>query len=171
METVAYFDRRNRISQLIEACRRLRPRVDWGAWCLPDSVPFLGSIGAGRVDFRPPEEWATAEEWIRIAPDLPYRVDELFALRVQGNSMDKAHVVDGDIIIVRYQPTVENGEIAAVWLKGDDISTLKRLYGNRENKTVEMRPYSENEETESIVRLAEDVIVYGKLIRIIRNPK
>src|SRR5690606_38420934 len=52
------------------------------------------------------------------------RVD--FCLRVQGDSMIGARIQDGDIVFVRRQPTVDNGDIAVVLI--DDEVTLKRVY-------------------------------------------
>lgn len=52
---------------------------------------------------------------------------EYFALRVQGDSMNAARIQDGDVLVVRRQDLVENGEIAVV-LVGDDETTVKRFY-------------------------------------------
>lgn len=51
-----------------------------------------------------------------------------FALRCKGNSMINARIYDGDIVFIRKQPTVQNGEIAAVCI--DNEATLKRVYIN-----------------------------------------
>ena len=81
-------------------------------------VPVLGAIAAGKPIY------ASEEHDCHIACDAALRCD--FALRVQGDSMTGARINDGDIVFIRSQPDVENGEIAAVVI--DDEATLKRVY-------------------------------------------
>ncbi len=81
-------------------------------------VPVLGAIAAGVPIY------ASEENDCYIACDAALRCD--FALRVQGDSMTGARISDGDIVFIRSQPDVENGEIAAVVI--DDEATLKRVY-------------------------------------------
>src|SRR5690606_9939877 len=69
-------------------------------------VPVLGAIAAGDPILAS-EEYC---DYIEVGDDL--RVD--FCLRVQGDSMIDARICDGDLVFVRQQPTVENGEIAVV---------------------------------------------------------
>ena len=66
---------------------------------------------------------------------------EYFALRVQGDSMNAVRIHDGDILVVRRQDIVENGEIAVV-LVGDDETTVKRFYQN--GRFVTLMPQSLN---------------------------
>src|SRR5690606_36765818 len=81
-------------------------------------VPLLGAIAAGEPIFAS-EEYG---EYVEVPGDAP--VD--FCLRVRGDSMVDARIQDGDLVFIRQQPTVENGEIAAVMI--DDEVTLKRFY-------------------------------------------
>lgn len=81
-------------------------------------VPLLGSVAAGKPILACDEH----ESYVEIDQDL--RVD--FCLRVRGDSMIDARINDGDLVFVRRQPTVENGEIAVVLI--DDEVTLKRFY-------------------------------------------
>lgn len=87
-------------------------------------VPLLGNIAAGAPILAEDH----IEEYIAISVDV--KAD--FALRVQGDSMIDANIHDGDIVFIHQQPTVENGEIAAVMLIDPDTSdgcaTLKRVY-------------------------------------------
>lgn len=89
----------------------------------PDSVrvrrvPILGSVAAGNPIL------ALEEHHDYIEVDGNIRVD--FCLRVQGDSMIDARIQDGDLVFIRQQPTVENGEIAVVMIDGE--VTLKRFY-------------------------------------------
>ncbi|KAA3655478.1 MAG: hypothetical protein DWQ04_33465 [Chloroflexi bacterium] len=177
-EIVAFFVRQETVPKLMQACIRARPSANWGLpWRYPNSVPYLGCIGAGRVYIRPPEEWKYAEDWIDIPSSLHYRIDELFALRAQGNSMIDAGVLDGDFVIVRYQPIVENGELAAMWIEKYEISTLKRFYFNIEEKSVELKPYilgkegKSKEEANSIIISEGEVVVFGKVVWVVRETK
>lgn len=81
-------------------------------------VPLLGQIACG--------EPILAEENIEEEVDLPEHINADFALRCKGDSMIDARIHDGDIVYIKQQPTVHNGEIAAVLI--DDEATLKRVY-------------------------------------------
>ena len=82
------------------------------------TIPLLGTIACG--------EPILAEENLEGDVVMPEHVIADFALRCKGDSMIEARIYDGDIVYIRQQPSVENGEIAAV-LIGDE-ATLKRVY-------------------------------------------
>lgn len=82
-----------------------------------NKVPLLGSIACG--------EPILAVENIESEVDIPDHIRADFALRCRGDSMINARIFDGDIVYIRHQPIVENGEIAAV-LIGEE-ATLKRV--------------------------------------------
>ncbi len=105
-------------------------------------IPLLGSIACG--------EPILAAENIESYIDAESTVKADFALRCKGDSMINARIFDGDIVFVRQQPDVENGEIAAVLI--DDTATLKRVYKypNRlelrpENPTFEVLNFEDDE--------------------------
>lgn len=81
-------------------------------------VPLVGTIACG--------EPILAAENIEDEIEAPENVRSDFALRCKGDSMINARINDGDIVFIRQQEKVENGEIAAVLL--DDEATLKRVY-------------------------------------------
>lgn len=83
-----------------------------------NTIPLLGTIACG--------EPILAEENIEEHIDIPEHIHADFALRCKGNSMIGARIHDGDIVYIRQQPTVDNGQIAAV-LIGEE-ATLKRVY-------------------------------------------
>lgn len=80
-------------------------------------VPLLGTIACG--------EPILAAENLEGLVNMPDDIHANFALRCKGDSMINARVFDGDIVYIRQQDTVENGEIAAVLV--DDEATLKRV--------------------------------------------
>lgn len=81
-------------------------------------VPVVGSVAAGAPIL-------VLEEWQDYV-ELDDKVSADFAVRVKGDSMVDARIYDGDIVFVRRQPTVENGEIAVVLL--DDEVVIKRFF-------------------------------------------
>lgn len=81
-------------------------------------VPLIGSIACGGP--------ILAEENIEGFLTMPGDVGADFCLRCKGDSMINARIFDGDIVYIRQQPQVEDGEIAAVMV-GDDEATLKRV--------------------------------------------
>ncbi len=91
-------------------------------------LPILGKIAAGIP--------ILAQE--NIEGYLPYDGNDAdFCLRIHGDSMINARINDGDIVFIKQQSTVENGEIAAVLI--NDSATLKRVYF-LDNSSVQLRP-------------------------------
>lgn len=84
-------------------------------------VPVLGSVPAGI----PIEAVEEILDWEEISEDMA-RCGDYFALRIKGDSMEP-RMKEGDVVIVRQQETVENGEIAIVRINGDE-ATMKRFY-------------------------------------------
>lgn len=82
-------------------------------------VPLIGTIACGTP--------ILAEENITDYIDAPGHIRADFALTCKGDSMINAGINDGDIVYIRKQQTVENGQIAAVMV-GEDEATLKRFY-------------------------------------------
>lgn len=123
-------------------------------------VPLLGTIACG--------EPILAEENIEDYINMPERIKGTFALRCKGDSMINARIFDGDIVYIREQPDVENGEIAAVLI--DNEATLKRVY-KYENR-IELRPENptfkvmnfENEELNNIRILGKAVGFFSKVL-------
>lgn len=129
-------------------------------------IPVLGKIAAGdpiRVD---PRDMSNAEDWIELAEGMLGTNSRLFALRVQGNSMIDASVLDGDIVILRHQETADDGDMVAAWIEGDEETTLKFLY--REGRNVRLQPANPNPEYKPIIRPADKVRINGKVVSVIR---
>jgi repressor LexA len=119
-------------------------------------VPLLGRVQAGALTTALEEP----EGYLPIPSRLPE--NELFALRVHGNSMRDAAILAGDIVIVRKQPSAASGDIV-VALVGDE-ATVKRL--RKRGRRVELVP--ENPEFEIIAPSPSDLILLGKVIEVRR---
>ena len=94
-------------------------------------------------------------------PEQLKRGRELFALRVQGESMINIGILDGDIVIVHRTPVAENGEIVVAMV--EDSATVKRFY--KENGRFRLQP--ENDSFEPII--VDEVVLLGKVVSLIRN--
>lgn len=80
-------------------------------------IPLIGSIACGKP--------ILAEEHIEEYIDIPKHITADFALTCKGDSMINARIFDGDVVYIRQQDTVDNGQIAAVLIDGE--ATLKRV--------------------------------------------
>ena len=119
------------------------------------SVPLVGRVTAGL----PILAIENIEEYLTLPMDMLGR-DEVFCLRVQGESMIDVGIFDGDIIIVRQQSDAQNGEIVVAMI--EDEATVKRIY--YEKTRVRLQP--ENQYMEPIY--AENVQVLGKVLGLFR---
>ena len=119
-------------------------------------IPILGNVAAGLPLF--------AEENYDGSLSLPMdvlRKGNLFALRVEGESMIGAGIFDGDLAVFVQQPVAENGEIVVAMV--DDAVTLKRFFKEKNR----IRLQAENSAYPSI--FTQDARILGKLITIIRQ--
>jgi repressor LexA len=126
----------------------------------PRKLPLLGQIAAGG----PLLAEQNVEDEVGVPEPLSRGAD--FLLRVKGDSMIQAGILDGDIVVVRRQPDARNGEIV-VALAGEDESadeaTVKRFF--HEGDRVRLQP--ENDALEPIY--ARHVQILGKVIGVFRT--
>lgn len=121
-------------------------------------VPLVGRIAAGAP--------ILAEEHIEDVIDLPESLvgsGALFMLEVRGDSMTGAGILDGDMVVVRRQPRVENGEIAACLVDGEEAS-VKRF----EHKNGRVILHSDNPSYEPM-SFTSGVEVLGKVVTVLRR--
>ena len=121
-------------------------------------IPILGTVAAGR----PILAVENMDGSIKLHRSLLKNAANYFALRVKGDSMEDAGIVDGDIAVIEQQNMVHNGEIAVVML--DDAVTLKTFY--RESARVRLQP--ENIKY-SPIYCGRDVRILGRLTSIFRS--
>lgn len=128
---------------------------------LPDDmrqVPLVGRIAAGTPIL------ATEDvEDVYPLPESLVGSGPVFMLRVKGDSMVDAGILEGDLVVVRRQPDAEDGSIVAAMVQGEE-ATVKRLY--RRNGKVVL--HAENESYPDMV-LDDDVEVIGVVVSVLRR--
>lgn len=120
------------------------------------NVPVLGQVTAGQP--------ILAVENIEDSFPLPLdfvRSEETFMLRIKGDSMINAGIMNGDYVIVRKENTAQNGEIVVALI--EDEATVKRFF--REKDHVRLQP--ENDEYEPII--VRDVTILGRVTGLVRK--
>ena len=122
----------------------------------PGGLPLVGQVAAGS----PVLADENIEEYVPV-PGIAGGDDGEFVLKVKGDSMVNAGILEGDHVIVRKQDTAKNGEIV-VALVGDE-ATVKRFF--REQEHVRLQP--ENETMEPI--LTRDVKLLGRVVGVCRR--
>lgn len=133
-------------------------------------IPVMGRIFASEPVPVPPSDFAylDAESVVNVARSmLPARekVEELFALEVNGDSMIDAMVNDGDIIIMKPAKDVHNGDLVAIWLRDKDETTLKYFY--LEDGKVRLQPANPTMKP-IFIDDPSTVDIQGKIVMIIR---
>ncbi|WP_413084582.1 transcriptional repressor LexA [Thermaerobacter composti] len=136
--------------------RAIEVRGEAGVRTRTVAVPLVGQVTAGR----PILAVENIEDVLPLPSDL-LPEGEVFALRIRGDSMIGAGILDGDYVIVRRQDTAENGDIVVALL--DDEATVKRFY--RERDGIRLQP--ENPAMEPI--RVRDVRVLGKVVALLRR--
>ncbi|MFO7293510.1 MAG: transcriptional repressor LexA [Actinomycetes bacterium] len=121
-------------------------------------VPLVGRIAAGSPVL------ATEDiEEVFALPTSLVGTGPVFMLRVKGDSMIEAGILDGDLVVVRRQPDADDGDIVAAMIEGEE-ATVKRLY-RRDGKVV-LR--AENPEYPDMV-FDRDVAILGKVVSVFRR--
>lgn len=120
------------------------------------SLPLVGRVTAGE----PVLAQENIEEFIDVPSQFVKPGTTQFVLRVKGDSMIDAGILDGDLVLVRQQSQAENGEIVVALL--EDEATVKRFY--READAIRLQP--ENPRYQPI--LTPDVVVLGKVVAVFR---
>ena len=131
-------------------------------------VPIIGQIAAGEPIPVPGSETWDAEagaDFLEVTADIIRGRQEIYALKVKGMSMIDALINDGDMVLMQYTSTVDNGEMAAVWLKGEKEVTLKKVY--IEPGRVRLQPA--NSQMQPIYADPENVEIQGRVIAVIRQ--
>ena len=120
------------------------------------SVPIVGTVAAGQPIFAN----ESYDGYVSL-PDNFFSGEDLFILNVQGTSMIKIGIFDGDKVVVRKQDTADNGDIVVALV--DDSATVKRFF-KRDGKFI-LHP--ENDDLEDFIY--DDVSILGKVVGLMRT--
>ncbi len=159
LEKLGYIRRQRDVSRGIELLSRSPA---------PGRVPLVGLIAAGQpipVPEAATWETATDAETIEVGADVTRGQTDIYALRVKGTSMIDALINDGDIVLLQPADAVDNGQMAAVWLKDEKEATLKRFYS--EPGRVRLQPA--NSRMKPLYTKPENVAIQGRVVAVIRQ--
>ena len=124
-------------------------------------IPLLGDVSCGMPRFANEEE--------NVLVDVNSKIQADFCLKAVGDSMIGAKIFDGDIVLCKFQPMVENGEIAVVII--EEEATLKRVHYDRPNNVLLLCPENpvypiikyQGEELNHIRILGKAIYRYGEI--------
>ena len=122
----------------------------------PNGLPVVGQVAAGQ----PVLADENIEDYVPV-PEIAGGEQGEFLLRVKGDSMKNAGILEGDYVVVRRQESASNGEIVVALV--EDEATVKRFF--KEDDHVRLQP--ENEALEPI--LVQDVEVLGRVVGVCRR--
>ena len=162
LEREGYIRRHPEVSRGIELLSRT---ISPGS---PVQVPIIGQIAAGEpIPVPAPDTWdaTAASETLEVTEDLTRGRKDVYALKVKGWSMVDALISDGDIVLMQYVNAVENGEMAAIWLKAEKEATLKKFYA--EPGRVRLQPA--NSQMQPIYAEPDNVEIQGRVIAVLRQ--
>ncbi len=131
-------------------------------------IPIIGQIAAGEpIPVPTPDTWdvTASSETLEVTEDLTKGRKEVYALKVIGSSMVDALINDGDLVLMQYVNVVENGEMAAIWLKAEKEVTLKKVYS--EPGRIRLQPA--NGQMKPIYVEPDNVEIQGRVIAVIRQ--
>lgn len=123
------------------------------------NVPLVGDVAAGTN--------LIAEQSLEEVLPLPERfagTDESFMLRVRGDSMVGAGILEGDFVVVRRQQDANEGDIVVAGIPGEE-ATVKRLKSKGVNVVLEPA----NDQLDDLVFDSNDVAIYGKVLSVLRR--
>lgn len=123
-------------------------------------VPLLGQIAAGQ-----PIQATQDKEMIAVPQDKAANSRNVYALRVVGDSLIEENINDGDVVLVKYQETAENGQKVVALLDNQE-ATLKKYY--REKGHIRLQPANQSMEP-IIVRKDQDLKIQGIVLDVVKS--
>ncbi len=157
LEEKGVVKREGRYSRTIHLLNRTGTASGETRW---KEVPVIGAIAAG-LPLYAQQEWGGS---IVVDASL-YGGSNLFALKIKGDSMTNAAILDGDLVICEPRQFAQNGEIIAALIRREE-ATVKRFF-LRKTK-IELRP--ENPDYKPVFYGFDEVLVQGKVIGLHRGP-
>ena len=122
-------------------------------------LPIIGQVTAG-LPMYAQQEW---EGTVLVDPSI-FAGENLFCLRIKGQSMKDAGIFDGDLVVCEPRQYAENGEIVAVLIRGEE-ATVKRFFLYADH--IELRPA--NDAYQVMCYPFSDLLIQGKVVGVIRG--
>ena len=158
LEEKGLVKRAGRYSRTIHLLNRAQDTAGIMRW---REVPIVGNIAAG-LPLYAQQEWDGSV----VVDAAIYRGSNLFALKVKGDSMKDAAILDGDLVVCEPRQYAENGEIVVALINQEE-ATVKRFF--RRKKHIELRP--ENPAYRPKNYNFNEVLVQGKVVGVQRGPE
>jgi len=148
LEKKGYLKRRGSLSRSIQLLREKLNRI-----------PIVATIAAGPANLA----YEDVEGYVGVDDILPGTItpSEVFALRVKGDSMMEAGIMEGDVAIIRRQAVAGNGDIIAALLENNEV-TLKRL--RYRNNAAYLEPANSNYQP-----IRKDFTIIGRVVTVLRK--
>ena len=162
LEREGYLKRHRDVSRGIELLGDIAVKGNRSA------IPLIGTIAAGQpIPVPTAESWndVASAETIEVPTQLLRGKQDVFALKIKGTSMIDALINDGDIVLMQAANTVENGQMAAVWLKSEKRATLKKVFISPDR--IRLQPA--NSQMKPIYADPDDCEIQGRVIAVIRQ--
>jgi repressor LexA len=164
LEREGYLERGESLSRALRLTPTAALRLGLSSELVPQSaygeqhvVPIVGEIAAGG----PIEAYQDASETLSV-PEMLAPSGDAYVLKVRGDSMIDAAIMDGDFVLIRPQTTARNGDIVVAQVE-DNAVTLKRFF--KEKDRIRLQPANPNYPAQ----FYDDVRIQGKLIGVIRR--
>ncbi len=155
LEEKEYVKRDGHYSRTIHLLNQVRQPAATHRW---REVPIIGRVTAG-LPMYAQQEW----DGTLVLDAAQFKGQNLFALRVKGDSMRDAAILDGDLVICIPRQFAHNGEIVVALVRNEE-ATVKRFFLHKER--IELRP--ENPDFQPMVYSFDEVLVQGKVVGIQR---
>jgi len=126
----------------------------------PTLTPFLGIVSAGPLT----EAIEIPGEWMQVASDVAKLKDNVFLLKISGDSMINAGIDDGDVILVKEEKEFVSGDIVLAQIK--DGATVKRFMSDDKPPYIYLKP--ENPKYKNIL-FDDETEIKGKVISVLKN--
>ena len=128
-------------------------------------LPIVGVIAAGEPIPGPDTGTIIPNEGLEVSEKFIRGKQGIYALRVKGDSMLDALIGDGDIVLMDYGNSADNGDMVAVWLKEEQEVTLKRFFA--EPNRIRLEPA--NSQMKPIYTTPDNVEIQGRVVAVIRR--
>lgn len=158
LEEKGILKRDGRYSRTIHLLNRMGKTAGIMRW---REVPIVGDIAAG-LPLYAQQEWGGS----LVIDSTIYRGSNLFALKIKGDSMKGAAILDGDLVICEPRQFAENGEIVVALINHEE-ATVKRFFHRK--KHIELRP--ENPAYKPVTYDFNQILIQGKIIGVQRGPE